>query len=175
MRRSAMVFAFLVAGVGLLATREGNKLSDKQIKERQIYDRGERADFGEKRRANPLRGTIKIDLTKKPKTEDATQTSEGENEHKTTLSIYEIEGDTLKICSAEPRKDRPTEFSSKPGSGHFLRVFKREKNRQSDRAGFASVTQINHEWTQIDTNKAATIVLCPREIRPFQIFSIRVY
>ena len=49
------------------------------------------------------------------------------------------------------------------------------KNRQSDRAGFASVTQINHEWTQIDTNKAATIVLCPREIRPFQIFSIRVY
>ena len=46
---------------------------------------------------------------------------------KTTLSIYEIEGDTLKICSVEPGKDRPTEFSSKPGSGHFLRVFKREK------------------------------------------------
>jgi uncharacterized protein (TIGR03067 family) len=196
-----MVFAFLVVGVGLLvaagdakeeavmkdpaalkgtwivvsATREGNKLSDKQIKNvrftieengQALVKNGEQILF---------EGTIKIDPTKKPKREDATQTSEGGNKGKTTLSIYEIEGDTLKICSVEPGKDRPTEFSAKPGAGHFLRVFKREKNRHTDRAGFASVTQINHEWTQIDTDKAATIVLCPREIRPFQIFSIRVY
>jgi uncharacterized protein (TIGR03067 family) len=152
MRRFAMVFAFLVAGGGLSvaagdakeeavvkdltalkgtwrvvsATRDGNKLTDEQIKNirftigeggQALVKNGEQILF---------EGTIKIDPTKIPKTEDA-QTSEGENKGKTTLSIYEIEGDTLKICSAEPGKDRPAEFSSKPGSGHFLRVFKREK------------------------------------------------
>ena len=64
---------------------------------------------------------------KKPKTQDFSQTSEGENKGKTTLGIYEIDGDTLKTCSAEPGKDRPTEFSTNPGSGHFLRVFKKER------------------------------------------------
>jgi uncharacterized protein (TIGR03067 family) len=109
------------------AVRDGNKLSYDQIegvrftiKEtgKVLVKKGEKVLF---------EGTIKVDPTKTPKTEDATQTSEGENKGKTTLSIYEIEGDTLKICSAEPEKDRPAEFFSKPGSGHFLRVFKREK------------------------------------------------
>jgi uncharacterized protein (TIGR03067 family) len=152
-RRYAMVSAFLVGGVGLLvaagdakeeavmkdlavlkgkwivvsAIRDGNKLSDEQVNGVTLtFDVTGRALV---KKGNQLLfdGTFKIDPTKKPKTEDATQTSEGENKGKTTLSIYEIEGDTLKICSAEPEKDRPTEFSSMPGSGHFLRVFKREK------------------------------------------------
>ena len=108
------------------AERDGTKLSDEQIKGvtftfdgagRAVVKRGDQILF---------EGTIKLDPTKKPKAEDATQTSEGENKGKTFLSIYEIDGDTLKICTAEPGKDRPAEFSSKPGSGHFLRVFKRE-------------------------------------------------
>jgi uncharacterized protein (TIGR03067 family) len=109
------------------AVRDGNKLSDAQIEGirftieetgKALVKKGEKVLF---------EGTIKVDPTKTPKTEDATQVSEGESKGKTTLSIYEIEGDTLKICSAEPGKDRPAEFLSKPGSGHFLRVFKREK------------------------------------------------
>jgi uncharacterized protein (TIGR03067 family) len=109
------------------AIRDGNKLSDEQVNGVTLtFDVTGRALV---KKGNQLLfdGTFKIDPTKKPKTEDATQTSEGENKGKTTLSIYEIEGDTLKICSAEPEMDRPTEFSSMPGSGHFLRVFKREK------------------------------------------------
>jgi uncharacterized protein (TIGR03067 family) len=109
------------------AVQDGNKLSDAQIEGvrftieetgKALVKKGEKVLF---------EGTIKVDPTKTPKTEDATQVSEGENKGKTTLSIYEIEGDTLKICSAEPGKDRPAGFFSKPGSGHFLRVFKREK------------------------------------------------
>jgi uncharacterized protein (TIGR03067 family) len=72
-------------------------------------------------------GTVTIAPTKKPKTIDATQTSEGNNRGKTTLGIYEIDGNTMDVCSAGFRTERPTEFSSKPGSGHFLRVYKREK------------------------------------------------
>jgi uncharacterized protein (TIGR03067 family) len=41
--------------------------------------------------------------------------------------IYTLDGDTLTSCVAEPGKDRPTEFASKPGTGHTLRTFKRAK------------------------------------------------
>ena len=43
------------------------------------------------------------------------------------LGIYELEGDTFKVCFAAPGKaDRPTEFKSAAGSGHRLLVLKRE-------------------------------------------------
>lgn len=41
--------------------------------------------------------------------------------------IYKLDGDTLTSCVAEAGKERPSEFDSKPGSGHTLRVFKRVK------------------------------------------------
>jgi uncharacterized protein (TIGR03067 family) len=73
-------------------------------------------------------GTMKIDPTKKLKTIDTTQDSDGDLKGKTFPGIYEITGDTFKICTAEPGKERPTEFSAKEGSGYFYRVYKREKN-----------------------------------------------
>ncbi len=69
-------------------------------------------------------GAIKIDPTKKPKTLDATQESDGDLKGKTLPGIYELDGDTLKICSG---KERPTQFSSAPGSSSFLRIYKRAK------------------------------------------------
>ena len=46
---------------------------------------------------------------------------------KTKLGIYELDGDTYKFCLAPAGKPRPTEFTSKEGSGHSLGVSKREK------------------------------------------------
>jgi len=46
---------------------------------------------------------------------------------KTFLGIYEVKKDSRKVCLAEQGKERPTEFSAKPGSGHTLAVFKRVK------------------------------------------------
>src|SRR5208283_26079 len=71
-------------------------------------------------------GTFKVDPTKKPKTMDM-MPGEGRYKGKTLLGIYELEGDTLKICFAEPGKDRPSDFASKPGSGVVLAIHKREK------------------------------------------------
>jgi uncharacterized protein (TIGR03067 family) len=72
-------------------------------------------------------GTIKLDPSKKPKAIDTTQTSEGEFKGKTTQGIYELSGNTLKVCSAEPGKDRPKTFSAEAGSGQFYRVYERAK------------------------------------------------
>ena len=71
-------------------------------------------------------GTSQIDPTKKPKTIDFTPT-EGVEKGKVLLGIYEIKENCRKLCYAEAGKDRPTEFSSKPGSGHVLVIFQREK------------------------------------------------
>jgi uncharacterized protein (TIGR03067 family) len=72
------------------------------------------------------RGTSKIDPTKKPKTIDFTPT-EGSNQGKLFFGIYALDGDSRKLCFAQPGKDRPTEFASKPGREHCLVIFERVK------------------------------------------------
>jgi uncharacterized protein (TIGR03067 family) len=73
------------------------------------------------------KATFKIDSTKSPKWMDLSYT-EGPDKGKTRLGIYTLEGDTQKICyGALDSKERPTEFASKPGSGHQLVIFKRVK------------------------------------------------
>lgn len=59
--------------------------------------------------------TLKLDPSKTPKTFDATVT-EGPNKGKVYLAIYEISGDTLKVCFDESGKKRPTEFKAEGGA-----------------------------------------------------------
>jgi uncharacterized protein (TIGR03067 family) len=72
------------------------------------------------------RGIFKIDATKKPKEIDVMDESGVKND-KMRLGIFELDGDTYKFCLAPAGKPRPTEFTSKAGSGHSLGVSKREK------------------------------------------------
>jgi uncharacterized protein (TIGR03067 family) len=71
-------------------------------------------------------GIQKIDPSKSPKTIDVTMT-EGPNKGMVMLGIYEIDGDTLKVCFDPQGKKRPTEFKSPPGSENFVNVHKRVK------------------------------------------------
>jgi uncharacterized protein (TIGR03067 family) len=73
-----------------------------------------------------FKGTFKLDPGKKPKTVDVAVT-DGDFKGKALLGIYEIDGDTLRACYAAPGKDRPSEFTSKEGSGNYLYIYKREK------------------------------------------------
>ena len=41
--------------------------------------------------------------------------------------IYELDGDTLKVCYAHGKKERPKEFKTAPGSGLALVIYKRIK------------------------------------------------
>ncbi len=70
------------------------------------------------------KGTFKLDPAKKPKAIDVTF-SEGMQKGQTMSGIYELDGDTLKICFSPPGADRPTEF--KPGPQRNVAVWKREK------------------------------------------------
>jgi uncharacterized protein (TIGR03067 family) len=53
--------------------------------------------------------------------------TEGPNKGKTMLAIYELEGDSMKVCYDMSGKERPTEFKTKPGTAQFLAKYKREK------------------------------------------------
>jgi uncharacterized protein (TIGR03067 family) len=71
-------------------------------------------------------GTQKLDPSKSPKAIDVTMT-EGVNKGAVMLGIYEINGDTLKVCFDPQGKKRPAEFKSAPGSENFVNVHKRVK------------------------------------------------
>jgi uncharacterized protein (TIGR03067 family) len=76
-------------------------------------------------RGKPHETLITFDPTKKPKHIDMVFT-EGPNKDKTHRGIYEVEGDTFKVCrSIDPEFSRPTEFATSPGTGLFLVVWKR--------------------------------------------------
>jgi uncharacterized protein (TIGR03067 family) len=72
------------------------------------------------------KGTIKINASAKPKEMDITGT-DGPNKGKTFKVIYELDGDTLKICYDLSGNGRPTEFKTKEGSKDLLVIYKREK------------------------------------------------
>jgi uncharacterized protein (TIGR03067 family) len=71
-------------------------------------------------------GTLKLDETQKPKTMDATDT-EGDDVGKVIKAIYEISGDTLRVCYAADGGERPKEFATKEGVPVVMITYQREK------------------------------------------------
>jgi uncharacterized protein (TIGR03067 family) len=72
-----------------------------------------------------IKAKIAIDPTKKPKTIDYEMT-DGFTKGKKQLGIYEVDGATFKSCFAKPGDERPADFTSKPGDGRTLSVWKHE-------------------------------------------------
>ena len=70
-------------------------------------------------------GTTALNPSTRPKTLEYTFTG-GEQKGARFLAVYELDGDTFRHCGAL-KGDRPTEFASKPGSGHSLTTFRRDK------------------------------------------------
>jgi uncharacterized protein (TIGR03067 family) len=63
-----------------------------------------------------------------PKEIDYLQTSDGDGKGQVRRGIYEVTGNTMRICLARPRADRPKAFSSEPGSGVVMSVYERERD-----------------------------------------------
>ena len=71
---------------------------------------------------------IRIDAAKNPKTIDFIFT-DGPEKGKTSLGIYEVDGDDLKICLGLSRKYRPAQFATTQGSRNALETLKRVKQQ----------------------------------------------
>ena len=105
----------------------GGQLQDEGEKHRLIFSGDE---FSVKKGDETMiKGKFKINSSKKPKEIDM-EFVEAKRENlrgKTTLGIYEIDGDTLKWCWNKPGGERPKQFSSKGTDVHLLVTLKREK------------------------------------------------
>jgi RNA polymerase sigma factor (sigma-70 family) len=106
-------------------------------------------------------GEMSIDPAKRPRTIDISFPSIGRK-----LGIYEIEGDTLKVCLAGANTSRPTEFKARslavPGQRHFLLVFKRHSTKL---VGFSLAWDIGKAYKENDaladekyTDKQVTVM-----------------
>ncbi|HEV3143776.1 MAG TPA: TIGR03067 domain-containing protein [Gemmataceae bacterium] len=71
-------------------------------------------------------GTYTIDSTKKPGRLEITST-DGANKGKKMLAIWELSGDTMKVCYDLEGKDYPTEFKSTKENKYLLAVYKKQK------------------------------------------------
>src|SRR5262249_51097926 len=104
--------------------KDGKKLDADVVKNAKLVIKGDMHDV--KVGADVFKGTHKVDPSKKPKTIDAMDT-EGPFKGKTSLGIYDLDGDTFRVGFPKPGKDRPKEFSTTRGTGNIVHVGKREK------------------------------------------------
>jgi uncharacterized protein (TIGR03067 family) len=69
-------------------------------------------------------GSYTVDPGKNPRTIDITLNS-GPDKGKTQLAIYSVLGNTLRICGAEPGRERPTGFETHDRPGVILLMLRR--------------------------------------------------
>jgi uncharacterized protein (TIGR03067 family) len=73
------------------------------------------------------RGIITLEPSRKIKAIN-TWDQDGPYADQTVPGIYELEGDTLKLCFARPGDERPKEFTTKTGTGFLCCVYKRQRH-----------------------------------------------
>jgi uncharacterized protein (TIGR03067 family) len=71
-------------------------------------------------------GTVRLVPTRTPKHIDAT-VKKGQHEDNTMLGIYELKGDTLKVCFDPEGESRPRTFATKSEGARFTAVYKRAR------------------------------------------------
>jgi uncharacterized protein (TIGR03067 family) len=103
---------------------EGHVVPPERFKDDRLALKGKQ--FTSTIQGNTTNGVFKINPTAKPKTIDITFT-DGPGKDNTQKGIYELDGDTQKICFAAPGRQRPTEFTAKPASRQMIQILKREE------------------------------------------------
>jgi uncharacterized protein (TIGR03067 family) len=72
------------------------------------------------------RGIVTLDPAQTPKAMN-TWDLDGPFQDQTVPGIYLLDGDTLKLCFARPGEKRPTELTTRSGTGFLVVVYKRQK------------------------------------------------
>jgi RNA polymerase sigma-70 factor (ECF subfamily) len=109
------LLALMVNGENLLAKEEPRE-RPMVIKDGKLSNEGEGK--------NRLEAVLKLSPNRELRQIDFIFTT-GEVRGKITSGIYKLEGDFLTICTSDA--NRPNEFTSKPGSGNHLLIYKRQQ------------------------------------------------
>jgi uncharacterized protein (TIGR03067 family) len=105
--------------------REGDEMPAEAIKGSMVMYEDDRATLyrdGEVFR----RALVTLDPARSPKRINSWDLG-GPYEDQTNPGIYEVDGDTLKICFSRPGAERPTEFTTKKGPALLYLVYQRKK------------------------------------------------
>ena len=101
---------------------EGKALSKTDLKTLKLTIKGDKGTF--ERDGKTVHGTYALDESATPRTIDITLT-DGPDKGKKKLGIYTIKSDTLRLCAGPVGGERPTKFVSTPGSGVWLKEWRR--------------------------------------------------
>ncbi len=104
------------------AISDGARADEETVQKIRVIIKGNKHSvfFGDEPIAKDI--PFKINPSATPKTTDDTLP-----DGRIIRGIYKLDRDTLTNCVNKPDQERPTEFASKAGTGHTLRVFKRMK------------------------------------------------
>jgi uncharacterized protein (TIGR03067 family) len=72
----------------------------------------------------PYKGTMEINTSVTPKTIDM-KFDEGPEKGNSSLGIYELDGDTWRLCLTTRGNERPKKFAAEPGTGIALEILKK--------------------------------------------------
>jgi uncharacterized protein (TIGR03067 family) len=103
------------------ATHGGKDAPPETVERMQLTFDGNKVTASDGNKEEPA--TFELDATKKPAMIDIVD----KKNERVIQAIYEIDGDTLKVCFGRPGEGRPKEFSSKPDTTTVLMVLKRAK------------------------------------------------
>jgi uncharacterized protein (TIGR03067 family) len=139
---------------------EGQPMPAAMLESARMVVQGER--FASTGMGAEYAGTLQLDATGNPRRLDM-KFDAGPEKGNTNPGIYELDGDTWKICLATHGDVRPSRFASTPGSGFALETLTRGdapaakgkgKARASKKAapaapGSAAATELEGDWSMI--------------------------
>jgi RNA polymerase sigma factor (sigma-70 family) len=105
-------------------SKDGNEAPKEEAETIKLVLSGE--TFTLTHREESVTGKFKADPSQKPATFDI-EVTEGDKAGESQMGIYELNGDTLTICTAHKGSPRPTKFESTAGSNQNLVTLKRVK------------------------------------------------
>jgi steroid delta-isomerase-like uncharacterized protein len=109
--------------VAVAFEREGVKTPEEHLGAVRLVIEGDRYRYSEP--GGGFEGRFRLDPTRRPKEIDSIPTT-GEHRGKVAPGIYEIDGETHRVCFAPPgSEDRPKALVDSPGEGYRLYVMRK--------------------------------------------------